>query len=85
MTLLFRYGDALPPYNRVDTSYRVFNIPHNYPIHNEAEMVVGIEDCAPAIEELKAFVEVERVPLNYITEVCCVICIMLPCTWLHAL
>lgn len=71
MTFLFRYGDTLPPYNRVDTSHKVFNIPHNFPIHNEAEMVVGIEDCAAAIQELKAFVEEERVPLNYITEVSC--------------
>lgn len=70
MTLLFKYGDPLPPHNRVDISHKVFNIPHYFPNHNEAEIVVGMKDCAPAIMELKVFVEEEGIPLNYVTEVC---------------
>ena len=70
MRLLFKYGDPIRPTNRIDVSHRVFNIPNYFPNHNEAELVVGIEDCAPAIKELKVFVEEEHIPLNYITEVC---------------
>lgn len=70
MMLLFKHGDTFSPYNRVDVSHRVFNIPYYFPGHHESEMVVGIEHCAPGIKELKAFVEKEEIPLNYITEVC---------------
>ena len=69
MKVLFKYGDALPPYNRVDISHRVFNIYHYFANHNEAEMAVDIKYCASAIKELKQFVERESIPLNYITEV----------------
>ena len=61
--------DALPPYDRVDKSYRVFNIPHYFAVHNEGEVVVDRRDCASAIRELKRFVFEENTPLNYITEV----------------
>ena len=61
--------DALPPYDRIDKSYRVFNIPHYFPVHNEAEVVVDVKDCAAAIRELKRFVTDKDIPLNYITEV----------------
>ena len=69
MNVLFAYGDPLPPYNRVDTSHKVFNIPNYFPNHNEAELVVDIKHCAPAIKELKEFVQGNGIPLNYITEV----------------
>ena len=69
MRLLFIYGDPLPPYNRVDVSHKVFNIPNYIPMHNEAELVVDVGDCAAAIRELKAFVVGENIPLNYLTEV----------------
>ncbi len=69
MRLLFKYGDPLPPYNRVDTSFRIFNIPNYFPQHSESEVIVGIKDCAPAIKELKDYVEGESIPLNFITEV----------------
>lgn len=68
MKLLFKQ-DPMQPHNRVDVSYRVFNIPFYFPTHNEAEFVVGMKDCASAIRELKRFVEREKIPLNYITEV----------------
>ena len=61
--------DALPPYDRVDKSYRVFNIPHYFAVHNEGEVVVDVKDCAATIRELKRFVFEENIPLNYITEV----------------
>ena len=63
--------DALPPYDRVDKSYRVFNIPHYFAVHNEGELVVDIKDCPTAIRELKRFVFEKNIPLNYITEVIC--------------
>ena len=69
MNLLFKYGNPLPPYNRVDVSYKVFNIPSYFPNHNEAEVVLKLKDCVPAIRELKKFVEEENIPLNFITEV----------------
>ena len=53
------------------TSYRVFNIPHYFPVHNEAEVVVGIKDCGAAIRELKQVIDDFHIPLNYITEVSC--------------
>ena len=61
--------DTLPLYDRVDKSYRVFNIPHYFAVHNEGEVVVDIKDCAATIKELKRFVFEENIPLNYITEV----------------
>ena len=63
------FPDALPPYDRIDKSYRVFNIPHYFPVHNEGEVVVDLKDCVAAIRELKRFVIEEDIPLNYITEV----------------
>lgn len=70
MKLLFKYGDPLPPYNRVDTSHRVFNIYHYFANHNEAELVVDIKLCASAIKELQNFIKMEKIPSNYVTEVC---------------
>ena len=64
--------DTIPSYDRVDKSYRVFNIPHYFAVHNEGELVVDIKDCASAIRELKRFVFEKDIPLNYITEVICV-------------
>lgn len=61
--------DALPPYNRVDKSYHVFNIPHFFPVHNEGELIVDMKDCADAIREQKRFVFEAGIPLNYVTEV----------------
>ena len=70
MKFIFHFlPDALPPYNRVDKSYRVFNIPHFFPVHNEGELVVDVKDCADAIREQKRFVFEAGIPLNYITEV----------------
>jgi len=53
------------------TFYRVFNIPHYFPVHNEAEVVVGINDCVAAIRVLKQVVDNFHIPLNYLTEVSC--------------
>lgn len=61
--------NTLPPYNRVDKSYKVFNVPHYIPVHNEGEIVVGFEDCAAAIREQKKFVLEADIPLNFISEV----------------
>lgn len=74
MKFLFKYGDPLPPYNRVDISHQVFNIYHYFANHNEAEIVVDMKHCASAIRVLKQFVERERIPLNFLTEVCNVLC-----------
>lgn len=52
-------------------SYRVFNIPHYFPVHNEAEVVVDINDCVTAIKMLKQVVDDFHIPLNYLTEVSC--------------
>ena len=69
MSFIFDYGDPLPPLNRVDKSYGVLNIPHQFPVHNEGELVVPIEKCADSIRELRKFVLEEKIPLNYLTEV----------------
>ena len=53
----------------MDTSYKVFNIPHYFPIHNEGELIVSMEDCPAAIRELQRMVLEEKIPLNYIVEV----------------
>ena len=34
--------DTIPPYDRVDKSYRVFNIPHYIAVHNEGKLVVDM-------------------------------------------
>lgn len=68
-TVIFKKLDSFPAHIRVDKSYRVFNIPHRFPPHNEGEMVVGIDDCADAIRELQQFVNEESIPLNYVIEV----------------
>lgn len=65
------------------TSYRVFNIPHYFPVHNEAEVVVGIKDCGAAIRELKQVVDDFHIPLNYITEVSCDVSTSFNLEWLH--
>ena len=70
MNLMFNVlPDPFPPYNRVDKSYRVLNIPHYFPVHNEGEVVVDMKDCATAIREQKKFVSEEGIPLNFVTEV----------------
>ena len=61
--------DTLPPYDRIDKSYRVFNIPHYFPVHHESELILDIKDCAAAIREQRKFVFEKGIPLNYITEV----------------
>lgn len=68
-TALFTAVELLTPNNRVDTSYKVFNIPHYFPIHNEGELVVSRKDCPAAVRELQKMVLEEKIPLNYIVEV----------------
>ena len=74
--LLFTMTDLFVPHNRVDVSYRVFNVPHYLPEHHEAEVVVGIEDCANAIQELKEVVVDYDIPLNFASEVSSIIIIL---------
>ena len=76
MKLLMKYGNPLPDYNRVDLSHNVFNLPHYIPRHHEAEVIVGIEDCSPAITELRALTLEEKMPVNFITEVS--VCVVRP-------
>lgn len=49
--------------------HRVFNIPHYFPVHNEAEVIVDISNCKAAIRELQKVVDDYHIPLNYLTEV----------------
>ena len=67
--LIFAVGNFLPPQNYVDASFKVFNIPHYFPVHNEAEIIVSVEDCADAIRELEDVVREYSIPVNYLTEV----------------
>ena len=69
MRFIFKFGDPLPAYNRVDVSHQVFNIPHHFPRHYETEVVVGIADCALAIMELQDLISEEQIPVNFLTEV----------------
>ena len=69
ISFLTKYGGSIKPYNRVDVSHRVFNIPHYFPHHQETEVVVHVDQCGQAIRELQKFVYEEGIPLNYITEV----------------
>lgn len=77
MKPIFYFGNLFPAYNRVDVSHNVFNVPHYIPRHHEAEMVVGITDCASAIMELQEFANEEHIPLNFITEVSWIYCIFI--------
>ncbi len=69
ISFLFKNGLAVEPYNRVDISHRILNIPNYFPHHHETEVVVGVAQCADAIKLLKKFVVEHDIPLNYITEV----------------
>ena len=69
MRTLFVYGDVFRAHNYVDNSAKVFNIPHYFPIHNEAEIAVAVDDCPAAIRELMRVVEELMIPANYVTEV----------------
>ncbi len=68
--LMFTYFLPTPPHDRVDKSHRVFNIPHYFPVHYEGEMVVDIQDCAATTLEIYRLVHEEKLPLNYVVEVC---------------
>ena len=57
------------PGNRVDVSNDVFLVPNYFPVHSQAEIAVGIEDCAAAMREVDRVVRELEIPVNYIIEV----------------
>ena len=65
----FTVANVFQPHNRVDVSYRVFNIPHYFPVHHETELILGVDDCADGVRALKWVVEEFDIPLNFLTEV----------------
>jgi L-gulonolactone oxidase len=70
MKLLARTFDPFEPYNRVDHSYNVLNVPHYIaPTHRESEYSIPIGNCSSAITELIQFKETHNVPVNHIIEV----------------
>ena len=70
MKAIIKYGGVFNSHNRVDVSYRVFNIPFLVPTHSEAELVVAYEHTAAALRDLRRHVVENSVPVNFIVEVC---------------
>ena len=69
MKLLFLPSTVFAPYDRVDVSYNILQVPHALPTHWEAEVVVPFEDCAVAISELKRVVDEHSIPVSMPVEV----------------
>jgi FAD/FMN-containing dehydrogenase len=69
MKLLFLPSSVFSPYDRVDVSYNVLQVPHALPTHWEAEVVVPFENCAVAISELKRVVDEYSIPVSMPVEV----------------
>ena len=55
---------------RVDISYRIFNDYFDLPIHQEGEVIVHYNDSVRAVEAIRDIVVENKLPVNYITEVC---------------
>lgn len=69
MKLIFKPPTVFMPYNRVDISYNVLQVPHVLPIHWEAELSVPFEQCAEALGELRRIVLEKSMPVNMPVEV----------------
>lgn len=57
------------PQNRVDVSDEILLVPNYIPVHSQAEIAVGIDDCTAAMRELDRIVSELAIPVNYIIEV----------------
>ena len=69
MKILFIPSSVFSPYDRVDASYGVLEVPHYLPTHWEAELVVPLERCPEAIRELRRVVVDNSLPVNMPVEV----------------
>lgn len=61
-------GTYFADYELVDHSHRVFNLPMP-PRHLEAEYGFARADAESALEQVRALIEWEQIPVNFITEV----------------
>ena len=69
MKLIFKPPTVFMPYDRVDVSYNVLQVPHALPTHWEAELSVPFEQCAAALDELRHIVLENSMPVNMPIEV----------------
>jgi len=69
MKFVFKAFRFFSPGNRVDVSDDVLLVPNYFPVHNQAEIAVGIEDCAAAMREVDRVVRELAIPVNFIIEV----------------
>ena len=69
MKFVFKAFHFFSPGNRVDVSHDVLLVPNYFPVHNQAEIAVGIEDCAAAMREVDRIVRELAIPVNFIIEV----------------
>ena len=69
MKFVFEALQLFSPGNRVDISHDIFVLPFYIPVHTQAEIAVGIEDCAAAMREVDRIVRELAIPVNWVAEV----------------
>ena len=70
MQILFNNVDVFYSYERVDESFKILTIPHYFDhYHRESEIVVHVDNCVDAINDLIEVKEKFNIPLNHIFEV----------------
>ena len=69
MKFVFEAFRLFSPGNRIDVSTDIFVVPFYIPVHTQAEIAVGIEDCVAAMREVDRVVRELALPVNWIAEV----------------
>ena len=69
MKFIFKALQLFSPQNRVDISDEILVVPNYFPVHSQAEIAVGIDDCTAAMREVDRIVNELVIPVNYIIEV----------------
>ena len=69
MKFIFEALQLFSPQNRVDVSDEILVVPNYFPVHSQAEIAVGIDDCTAAMREVDRIVNELAIPVNYIIEV----------------
>ena len=69
MQLMFLPSTVFSPYDRVDTSLSVLQVPHSLPVHWESELALPFGGCPAAIRELRRIVVEDHIPANMPIEV----------------
>ena len=69
MKFIYTSAPVFLPYDRVDVSYNVLQVPHKLPLHWEGEVVLPVVGCAEAIRELRHVVKEYAIPVNMPVEV----------------